>query len=398
MRFGLIFILARFLDPSEVGTYGLFVATASFGVLLIGGDYYAYSQRELLSRDRGDYFFIVQHQVVAILVLYCVSFPVALLLLLFGFFPESLLTWLLILLLTEHIAQECNRILVALQRQILATLIFFIRSAAWALPLAPTMYLSPDLRVLEVVLLHWFIGSATAATLGAVLVLREIRPIRPRHLDYAWVRRGFRVGLTLLAGTLSIKALTTVDRYVVDTLANRETLGAYTVYLSMAMVVIRFLEPGVFSFVYPKMIKAYRAGHFVEARGYMRELLWSTLGVSATSAIAVVLLAPVVLEWIGKDVYLKDLEILWLLCVMAVLNGLSMVPHYGLYAAGADCIILITHLSALLVFSGVVWLVSGIAPAYAAPLGLIAAFGWIGAFKTWKCRQVWRLQAVTSSG
>ena len=38
-KFVLIFMLARFLEPAELGLYDLFTITVRFGTLLIGGDY-----------------------------------------------------------------------------------------------------------------------------------------------------------------------------------------------------------------------------------------------------------------------------------------------------------------------------------------------------------------------
>ena len=48
-RFILLFVLARLLKPSDVGIYGLMTATIAFSVLVLGGDYYTYSQRELMA-------------------------------------------------------------------------------------------------------------------------------------------------------------------------------------------------------------------------------------------------------------------------------------------------------------------------------------------------------------
>lgn len=54
-KFLLIFFLARFLEPSELGVYGLFAATIGYSLYLLGFDFYTYTTRELLKCDRSQW-------------------------------------------------------------------------------------------------------------------------------------------------------------------------------------------------------------------------------------------------------------------------------------------------------------------------------------------------------
>jgi len=74
-KFVLLIGLAKLLEPAEIGLFGLFAATVSFSMLVIGGDYYTYSQRELMSLPRERWSFVLQHQLLATGLLYIFLLP-----------------------------------------------------------------------------------------------------------------------------------------------------------------------------------------------------------------------------------------------------------------------------------------------------------------------------------
>ena len=382
-RFALLIVMARLLSPAEVGTFGLFSATVGFSVLVIGGDYYIYTQRELLSRPRGEWSFVLQHQLLGTLLLYLLLLPPQLLFFSFDLLPAKWLAWFFAILLAEHLAQEINRLLVAIQRPVLASWILFIRMGLWVWPLLMVMWHAPGLRTLEFVFSSWLTGSILAVLLGLTIIWKSVAPWRLWPLDGHWIRSGYRVGLFFIAATMSFRALQTFDRYIVDHLAGAELLGVYVFYCGIAMAVIGFLDSAVFSFLYPRLVGSYRQGGMVEYQRVFKELTWSASLVSAALAVVVAALAPLVFAWTGKEIYQDHLGLLWLLLGMVFIYAIGMVPHYGLYARGADKIIMVAHISALLVFAGTAWLTAYFAPVEAAASGLLAAFTWMGLYKSW---------------
>lgn len=380
-KFVLVIFLAKLLEPAELGIYGLFVATVGFSVLVIGGDYYTYSQRELLSNSRARWSFILQHHVVAMLVLYIVLLPAQLLIFYFNLLPKHLAIWFFILLIGEHLSQEINRLLIAMQRPLLASVVFFIRSGAWGFVLFPIMWLYKQFRTIEIVFALWTIGCITAILCGGILVWRESRPWKYWKLDTAWLKRGFSVGVTYLAATVCFKALLTVDRYTIELFAGADFLGVYVIYIGMAMTVVNILDPAVFSFLYPPLVRAYREGDYSVYRKLMRELTFSAVGLSFIIAVMIALLAPYVFEWISRPIYAEHLPILWLLLSMMMIYAVGMVPHYGLYAKGADKVIVFAHISSLMVFGAVIIALAKAMPFAATACALIAAFSWMGMVK-----------------
>lgn len=380
-RLVLLVVLARFMSPADVGFYGLFTATLVFSVLVIGGDYYTYSQRELLSRPQPEWSFVLQHQLLGTLLLYGLLVPLQWLFFAFDLLPHEWMLWFFVILLVEHLAQEINRLLVAMQRPLLASWVLFVRMGLWVWPLLAIMWTDPTTRHLESVFMAWFAGSLLSVLIGLAIVVKSAAPWRRWPIDVSWILKGYRVGLLFLIATMSFRALQTFDRYVVEHLAGPDLLGVYVFYTGLAMAVIGFLDPAVFSFLYPRLVRAYRQGQRAEYQRVLKELAWSATLLSALMAVTVGVLAPVIFNWTGQAIYQERLDLLWLLLSMVVLYAIGMVPHYGLYARGADSVIVTAHVGSLIVFITTVWLTAPSMPVEAAAFGVLAAFAWMGLYK-----------------
>lgn len=387
-KFALVIVLARLLEPSEVGLYGLFAATIGFSMLVIGGDYYTYSQRELLSEPKSRWSFVLQHQAIATTLLYVVLLPAQILIFVFDLLPWHWAMWFFALLLTEHLAQEINRLLVVMHRQLLASTVLFARTGIWVWVILPLMWDKPKYRNLEPVFIAWLTGCVLAIFVGLFVIWREAKPWQRWSINWAWLKKGLTVGLIFLTATTCFRALQTFDRYAVEYLAGPDFLGVYVLYMGMAMAVISVLDPAVFSFLYPKLVAAHRQGDQVLYKKLMRELVWSSALVSLLVALGVGLLAPWVFDWIGKPLYAHHIHILWLLLLMSVIYAIGMVPHYGLYAHGADKTILFAHVSSLGIFVIGLTLTSSYYPLEATAYALFAAFAWMGGYKFVRYRMI----------
>jgi len=396
-RFVLLFFLARFLAPAEVGLFGLFLATTAFSVLIVGGDFYTFSHRELLSRPKSEWAFVIEHHLVAVALLYGVFLPAQLLLFQFDLLPPEMLLWFFSLLIVEHVTQELNRLLVVMQKPLLASWILFVRMGLWIWVVVPLMLFYPEYRNLQTLFFCWFVGAGLATCWGLVLIVRAVDGWCFFSLDWGWLRKGFQVSVLFLLATIALKLLFTVDRFVVEALVGENLLGVYVLYAGMAMAVFNFLDPAVFSFLYPRLVSAYRQQRFSEYKKIYRELFLSTLLVSGVLVLLVFVLAPWMLAWLDHEIYLEQLSLLWLLLVVVLVYALGMVPHYGLYALGGDREIMSAHLLAVGVFMAVVWVVAEAAPLTAVAWGLLAAFSVMGLFKAVRYRHLFG-QAQPSLG
>lgn len=382
-KFVLIFVLARFLAPAELGLYGLFAATVAYALMVVGVDFYTFSTREIIKLDRAYWGQVLKSQAALALVMYSVCIPLLLAFFAFDALPWTVAGWLVLLLVLEHVAQEFNRLLVAVSEQLWASIVLFLRMGVWVWGVSVLMITDPQWRNLDIVFAAWSLGSALACLLGVARLRRMGVGGWRDDVDWSWIRRGLKIAVPLLLGTLALRAVFTVDRYAVEFLANSEVLGAYVLFIGIGNALMSFLDAGVFSFAYPGLVAAAHTNDGDRFRYGMGRLLIHTLTLtSGFSVVAALLIEPVV-DWLDKPVYAQQLVMFpWVLLAMA-LFGIGMVPHYGLYAQGYDKQIVRSHFAGLLIFGAVIALVNPFFSSIAVPVALCVAMLLVGLLKTY---------------
>ena len=387
-RFFLIFALAKLLSPAELGLFGLMVATISFSVLVVGADYYIYSQRELLARPIEKWSFVIQHQIKAQLLLYVVLLPAQLIIFAFNLIDWQYALWFFTILILEHIAQEINRLLIAMHKQLMASWILFMRTGIWILIVIPIMFFYEQYKNLTTLYLAWSIGSTTAIIMG-VIAIKAILPAWKREpTNYSWLKKGFRVGGLFLIATMCFKGLLTFDKYAVEAFSSTETLGVYVFYIGIVMGLYNFLEPSVFSFLYPKMLQSYQTKEKNQFNKVFQELIISTLLLSSIMAVVIWFMAPFIIDWIDQPVYTEHLGSLKFLIVAGFISAVGYIPHYALYAMKGDRWIITAHITALIVFFISLSVVELSNSIQTVALSLSLAFLWMVIVKTVGYKQV----------
>ena len=381
-RFLLIFFLAKYLDPTSVGYYGLFAAAVGYSVYFVGLDFYTYVTREVIklpAEERGQ---LIKSQAALSAVLYFALWPFAILFLYQSGWPTQLMWWFFPILVLEHFNQEISRLLVAMSEQITGSVILFIRQGSWAMAIVALMTWDDNTRNLQAVMALWALGGAAAASIGIWKLCRLGMGGWRAPVKWAWVKQGVHASLAFLVATLALRGMQTIDRYWLEALGGIEMVGAYVILFGVASALTAFLDAGVFAFAYPTLIKLSHMQDHAAAKAKIRQMLTHTLFLSAAFALCSWLALPYLLGWIGNPIYLAAQHWYpWLLLAM-VLNALSMVPHFALYARGKDKHIIYSHIGALLVFVATVWLLGSVYGVLAVPLGLNVAFASILLWKT----------------
>ncbi|TYC58033.1 oligosaccharide flippase family protein [Marinobacter sp. BW6] len=387
-KFLLIFMLARFLEPAELGLYGLLTVTISYALYFVGFDFYIFTTREILKacpEKRGQ---LLKSQAALNLILYAVFLPLTIGLFGLNLLPWWLLPWFLVLLVLEHITQELNRILVALQRQLVASWVLFFRAGAWCLAVVAIMYLNKSSQQLTTVLTGWIAGSSIGLLIGIAVLWQIPMGGWLKAVDWDWLRKGLKIALPMLIATLALRGIYTVDRYWFEALAGLDVLGAYVLFIGMCMALLGFMDAGVFTFLYPAMISAHANNNAGEFRKKFRQLAWQTVVLTAFfSACAWLAIMPL-LQWLDKPLYLEKIELFGWLLLATGLFVVGMIPHYGLYARGNDKPLIVSHIAGLLVFLASTAFFAPVFAELAVPFGLISAFVFIMA---WKTLQFYRL-------
>lgn len=392
-KFLLIFVLAKLLDPVDVGVYGLFAAFVFYFLMAIGFEFHTYVTRELISADSRQWAAMLRDQGLV----YCFAYIVVLPFCLYAFY-SSLLPWRVIylffpILALEHVAQELNRILIALSEQVYASLVLFVRAGLWAIIAALWMWLSPEVRTLEFVFGSWLVGVLFACLVGFVRLGKIDFGSLKQPVNWIWIKRGVVSCMPFLIATLSLRGMYLVDRIFIETWIGAEALAAYVLFFSIGNAIMSFIDAAVFSFSFPSLVYAYQSGNVEKFNNEMRHLGIKTLLFVTALSLLAVLFSGALVVWIGREVYLNYQSMIYFVLVANFIFVINMVPHYGLYAMKIDRPILYLHLLSLPVFVVAAILLNPYLKAAAVPAAMGLAFLFLMCGKYYEYRKC--IRAVT---
>ena len=381
IRFALIFMLAAFLPPAQVGLYGLIVVTVSYAIYFAGFDFYTFSTRDLLRRDRSEWARFLFSEGLLFLLLYALLLPLTLSLFVLQLLPWWTAGWILVLFVSEHLSQEISRLAVAMGRPLVASIMVFVRQGLWALVFMVLLFLGELQHALETLLGLWAVGSVLSVMFGSMLFKSVEWGRHSFVFDVDWVLRGLKISLPLLVATLALRAIMTADRYAFEAINGADLLGAYSLFMGMAGAVLTFIEAGIFSFLYPKLITCHAKGELVEFASIQRSLSRQTffwlmilIGFGA-------FLGPLVFSLLPQPIYYENWPIFIGLLISIGIYVLGLIPHYSLYAVSSDKPIIWSHIAGLLIFLIAVYALADVIPKWSVVFALVFAFSTIGIVK-----------------
>jgi len=336
-KFVFILFFAKFFSVYEMGLYGVFTASISYSLFIVGIDYYTFTTREILSNKKPSHAIIIKDQLVFYLYCYIVSLPPLLALFIYNILPWNLLFWFYIILVTEHLSQETYRILVSLQYSFRANFILFVRTSLWVYVLFITMWYAPGAINLTKVWLFWLSGSALSVLI-AIYTLRNLdwKSAFSTQTDWLWIKKGIRIALPLFVGTLALRGIFSFDRFIIDYFCGKDYVGVYTFYGSLANALMSFIDAGVVTIYYPKLIIASNSNNNIEYIKVRNLMYFSIIAITSMFLVVSYFSLGYILSLINKTAYINNSNLFWMLVAINFIYSLSYVPHFELYAKGAD--------------------------------------------------------------
>ncbi|WP_320728712.1 hypothetical protein, partial [Enterobacter cloacae] len=264
-KFLLMMAIARFLTVKDVGDYGLYVSIIVVSLYFVGLDFYIFSTREILDpkviKNIGEILF---NQ----LIFFAFSY-----LLLAAIWP-GLLTLsaitgvgglLFVLTITEHLSQECYRVLIIKERITIANFILFIRSGIWCYLCVPLLYF--HFIKLEQIFYIWLVFSAISVAVGVISIVKfESVSISDFKLDVQWLKRGVKTSFLFFLGTLCLRVINYLDKVIAVHFITSPNLGVYVFFFGVAAAVQAIIDVLVVTRYYPSLVKAIQANNVVEAK------------------------------------------------------------------------------------------------------------------------------------
>ncbi|EGA9776056.1 oligosaccharide flippase family protein, partial [Salmonella enterica] len=312
-KFIFIILLARFLQTSDLGLYGLISAAVGYGIFIVGFEFYTYSTREIINSHKGNLFFILKNQVLFYSISYTLCIPVFIILVYLNILPRGSECWFIALLFFEHLSQEINRVLITIESQTVASFILFVRQGLWCWLAIATMVIYPDLRKITVVFIYWLIGTVSACVLGVVYILSKKSKNYTIKWDWAWLKKGMRLSAPMLIAALALRGFFTFDRFAIEKIAGLEILGGYTLFVSMTSAIQSFLDTILISFSFPKLARLYSEKKYFEFKSELKKFALKLILLLSILSVCCFFTGYILVKWLNNLDYIKLFPIFILL-------------------------------------------------------------------------------------
>jgi len=333
-RFLLIMFLAKYLHEADMGRFGIFVATILLCVLVVGLEFNKYMYGELFAQDEVVRPKILGSHAKIVSCLYLLSVPGLYLVFVFGLIEYRYILYFYVALLFVLVSMELQALLTVLGYQLLSSIVYFVQASSWVFVVIPVVYFFPSYRSLEFIYFAWVSGAFVSVIIALWFLRKSNVRIDMDGMGGAWLRRGLKKCVIFLLSSLMLKLLLTVDRYAMEYYSTTELVGVYVFYISVVMGIFNFLEPAVFSFIYPKMLRYHRE-HKPDAYAIAhRELVYATFVGVSVLGIFLYFAVPYIIKVLGLDAYKEHLDSLDIIISAGAISMLGYIPHYVLFSRG----------------------------------------------------------------
>lgn len=378
-KFLLMFILVRYLNVEDVGLYGLIVATVTYSIYPLGLEFYTYSTREIIRSSIPERYILIKSQFFLYIYTYPVVFCFVFAIFIKGFLPWSIVCTFFVILMLEHLNQECYRLLIATSEQTSATVTLFVRQGLWVWICLGIFYFYPELRDLNSVLRLWLLGSLCSFVFSCIKI--GVIKVVGTKVNRAWIIKGVRLSIPFLLSSIFIMAISIADRYWYEVLVSREVLGYYVFYSGLVSALVSFLDAAVFSFIYPKLVHYSSIDDWKNFNRQMKTMSIRVILIAIVFVSVSVQIIDYVVLFLGKHIGLMYKNIYYILLISTSFLVLSYIPHYGLYARCVDKPIVISHVASLFIFIVITYFISFYTKVLAIPISLGVTYGTLFLFK-----------------
>lgn len=367
-KFGLSIFVARFLDLSELGIYGIVFALSMFMVVFIGGRIDYDLCRQIALDTEEDAAYLLRDQTVFFLLNFLATLPLFVIagcsgMAEFGL-PIALCAWAICCL--ESYANLLFVNTYALGRPLMANVAFFVRSGLWAFVAMAALLWFPGLRTLWTVLLLWIAGSALSIAYN-LFILGASKWPSLRHAPVRWgtLRKGLMVSLLIWIGSIGLAGGTYLDRVVLSAYLDLQAVGVATFYASFSNSVVTLIASSCLAVALPKLMRLVDEKDLAGFWQELRSASWSICLIGLFFCVIIAVAIPYSAFVLQKPEIYANRFTLWFLMGGAMLRILAEGAFFGLYVLRLDASIWTGNIAFLIL-------------SLAANICFIALFGLIG--------------------
>lgn len=326
-RFLLAFFLTKYISLEFQGGYTLIISTVTLLIILLGLDFYIYSNR-LIVKNSDNQIFCLKNALVFYFFTYILLF--ILLWAFYYFYPIIKVPFYLFyfLIVFEHLGQEFFRIYIVLKKVLFANILLFVRTGLWSSILVLSFFFIEGFKIsLNSILLLWLISAFITCVLGFSFY-PNIKLFFRTEIDRNWIYKGVLVGLTMFLSTICLKIMEYSDRYLIAFFLDKKQLGIYSLFFQISNFINVILFTLYISFLYPDILKGVYEKSHKDLKKAKSIIIKNTTIVVVVFSIFSILGLPYIIEYVGKPELYDKRFIIYILIAGSLFLNYSFASHY----------------------------------------------------------------------
>lgn len=348
-RFLLLFSLGKYFSTEELGRYGIFYTTVSLGVLLLGLDFYTYSNREIIYAKAEDKLLILRNQLFFSMLTYILFLPPLVLVFTYNILPFKYLLFFYVILILEHLSQELYRLFTILSFPVFANVLLFLRTGIWVFLLIG-IYLVTQTKnySLSAVFIGWISGAGLSVIVGIAALLKFFRNYTYKPVLLKWYIDGLKVCSFYFFSTVALIIIESSNRYMIEYWCDIKSVGIFVFFNQIANMINIIIFTLFIMIIYPKLITAVNEKNIEEFKNLKKIIMKKVMIYSSAFGLILGILIYPILFFINKNEYFSEILAFYILILSNIILNVSLVYHYVLYALKKDFLLFSsTALSAL---------------------------------------------------
>lgn len=340
-KFLLIAAITKQLGTETLGEYGLFTVAITILLYFIGFDFYTFSSREILGKEKSIQKILIRDQFIFHCLSYFIILPVIVLIYIYGIFPSEYIFIFVGVLIFEHLAQELYRIFVLLSQSLLANFLLFIRTGSWCyFAIFVWFFGFSETYNLRFIYISWALSALLSIVISLYYLYKQYGTFFVKEkINWEWIKKGIYISFPFFIGTICYKIIEFSNRYIIDFYSDKKDVGIFVFFFSITNAVQVIIYTIVIMIFYPKMISLYNERKFIELRKLKKNFYIEVIAYSLLIGFILWLCVDLILLYMEKNELMEYKGILYVMLISSFFVNLSYIPHYELYIKKYDLVI-----------------------------------------------------------
>lgn len=336
----LSFFVLKYISEADFGIYNMIAKTLTLAIVLLGLDFYTYSQRNILQGEKEEQGQKIRDQFAFYILNYIIFLPLLSLVFFLDVLSWEYILWFYLLLVLDHFTQELYRVLLVFKKPVIASALFFIKVGLWIFPLFTLWILGyNDFMNIQSILSFWTLFELIALLFGLFFFVKLPFKIDfKKPINKEWIKKGLLISLPFFIGTIASNVIEYSDIYMIKAhfeLEGDTQVGIYSFFVGMGNIVQMFVQSAILIVFAPKLLESFSKDKLKYNKLHSQMTKQNIIASAGIALVVFIFLYPLV-QFLDKTSIAENYNLIYLLVGAKVLFNISMIYHYHLYVRHQD--------------------------------------------------------------